>query len=187
MLGPLVLTIDVGKLRFLAGGLQPIDSFFFTLPALRERREDIPLLVEHHLRRQALRLGRPVPRVTPVVMDALLAYAWPGNVRELENRMKRAVVMTDARLISAADLELAAPDDEADLDLRAARTRAERDVIQRALGRSGGTLAVLRRRATKKPSLSNNCGKTCRKPSGVRARSAPLNSSLSGTHSTAPG
>ena len=71
------------------------------------------------------------------------AHPWPGNVRELENRMKRAVVMSDARLISAADLELqAGEEDAAAYDLRAARMRAEREVIQRALARSTGVLAT---------------------------------------------
>jgi transcriptional regulator with PAS, ATPase and Fis domain len=60
------------------------------LPSLRERREDIPLLVEHHLRRQASRLGRPL-RVAPHVMEALLRYDWPGNVRELANLLEGVV------------------------------------------------------------------------------------------------
>jgi two-component system NtrC family response regulator len=67
-------------------------------------------------------------------------------VRELENRMKRAVVMAERRLIDAPDLELAPPVDEfPDLDLRAARLRAERDVIQEALLRSNNTLSVAAR------------------------------------------
>ena len=57
------------------------------------------------------------------------AHDWPGNVRELENRLKRAVVMAERRLIDAADLELAPPAEALpDLDLRAARLRAEREV-----------------------------------------------------------
>jgi two-component system, NtrC family, response regulator len=67
-------------------------------------------------------------------------------VRELENRLKRAVVMAERRLIDAADLELAAPaEDFPDLDLRAARLRAERDVIQEALARSNNTLSIAAR------------------------------------------
>jgi two-component system NtrC family response regulator len=67
-------------------------------------------------------------------------------VRELENRLKRAVVMAERRLIDAADLELAAPAEEfPDLDLRAARVRAERDVIQEALARSNNTLSIAAR------------------------------------------
>ncbi len=61
------------------------------LPALRERRGDIPLLVEHHLRRCASRHHRPPLQVAPYVMDALAAYDWPGNVRELANLLEGAV------------------------------------------------------------------------------------------------
>jgi transcriptional regulator with PAS, ATPase and Fis domain len=60
------------------------------LPPLRERRGDIPLLVEHHLRRYASRLGRRPLRVAPRVMDAFEAYDWPGNVRELANLLEGA-------------------------------------------------------------------------------------------------
>ena len=75
------------------------------------------------------------------------SHDWPGNVRELENRLKRAVVMADRRLIDAADLELTPPasGDLPDLDLRAARLRAEREVLQEALVRSNNTLAVAAR------------------------------------------
>jgi two-component system NtrC family response regulator len=77
---------------------------------------------------------------------ALNAHDWPGNVRELENRMKRAVVMADRRLIDAPDLELAPPEASApNLDLRSARLRAERDVLQEALTRSNNTLSVAAR------------------------------------------
>jgi two-component system NtrC family response regulator len=67
-------------------------------------------------------------------------------VRELENRLKRAVVMADRRLIDAADMELAQSDDRLpDLDLRAARLRAEREVVHAALARSNNTLSVAAR------------------------------------------
>jgi two-component system, NtrC family, response regulator len=73
-------------------------------------------------------------------------HDWPGNVRELENRLKRAVVMAERRLIDASDLELASPtEDLPDLDIRSARLRAERNVIQEALLRSNNTLSVAAR------------------------------------------
>jgi two-component system NtrC family response regulator len=73
-------------------------------------------------------------------------HDWQGNVRELENRIKRAVVMAERRLIDAADLELVPPNEDLpDLDIRSARLRAERDVIQEALVRSNNTLSVAAR------------------------------------------
>jgi DNA-binding NtrC family response regulator len=64
------------------------------IPPLRERREDIPLLVDHFLERYNAESGRQVTRVPREVMDALLAHSWPGNIRELENCIERGVVMS---------------------------------------------------------------------------------------------
>jgi DNA-binding NtrC family response regulator len=67
------------------------------LPPLRERREDIPLLVDHFLDVFCMELNRRKPGVEANVLDRLAAYAWPGNVRELENTVKRALIMTDSQ------------------------------------------------------------------------------------------
>jgi two-component system response regulator HydG len=64
------------------------------LPPLRERREDIPLLAEHFLRRAAAASGKPIHGFTPEAMSALFRHPWPGNVRELENVVERAVTLT---------------------------------------------------------------------------------------------
>jgi DNA-binding NtrC family response regulator len=63
------------------------------LPPLRERREDVPALVEHFLKIYAAENSRPAPRVNPAAMQALVDYTWPGNVRELQNYIERAVVL----------------------------------------------------------------------------------------------
>ena len=65
-----------------------------TLPPLRERREDIPLLVNHFLRQFSQENNRPLGRFTPPAMKLLMEYSWPGNVRELENVVERAVVLS---------------------------------------------------------------------------------------------
>jgi two-component system NtrC family response regulator len=116
------------------------------IPPLRERGGDAVLLASFFLNRFNQEFGRNIRGFTEAASVALSAHDWPGNVRELENRLKRAVVMADRRLIDAADLELA-PSEEAlpDLDLRAARLRAEREVIQAALARSNNTLSVAAR------------------------------------------
>ncbi|HEY6768314.1 MAG TPA: sigma-54 dependent transcriptional regulator [Candidatus Sulfotelmatobacter sp.] len=64
------------------------------LPPLRQRKEDIPLLVEHFLKKYAQENERPVRRITPEALRPLMAYSWPGNVRELENVIERAVVLS---------------------------------------------------------------------------------------------
>ncbi|RMG97988.1 MAG: sigma-54-dependent Fis family transcriptional regulator [Deltaproteobacteria bacterium] len=74
------------------------------IPPLRDRREDIPLLAEHFVRRYAERHGKRVKGLEPMAIDALVAYGWPGNVRELENAMERAVVLGKGDTIGVADL-----------------------------------------------------------------------------------
>jgi two-component system, NtrC family, response regulator len=74
------------------------------LPALRERRDDIPFLVAHFLNRFSARLGRRIKDVEPDAMKALYRYGWPGNVRELENIIERAVVLSRGGTILTRDL-----------------------------------------------------------------------------------
>ena len=113
------------------------------IPPLRERGGDVLLLANYFLGRFSREFSRPIKGFTDQAAAAISCHQWPGNVRELENRVKRAVVMAESRFIDATDLELDAPADPApDLDLRAARMRAEREVIQLALARSNGTLSA---------------------------------------------
>jgi DNA-binding NtrC family response regulator len=79
------------------------------LPPLRERPEDIPLLVEHLLERLSMELGRSLPRVSPEAMALLLAHPWPGNVRELRNVLERAAVVTDSDTLEPVHLGLSSP------------------------------------------------------------------------------
>jgi len=112
------------------------------IPPLRDRGGDVMLLANYFLGRFNREFGRNVRGFTEAATSAMSAHAWPGNVRELENRMKRAVVMTEGRLIDAEDLELAPAHAAVPLDLRAARLRAEREVLQVALARANGTLSL---------------------------------------------
>ncbi|MEJ0015027.1 MAG: PEP-CTERM-box response regulator transcription factor [Acetobacteraceae bacterium] len=113
------------------------------IPPLRERGGDAVLLANYFLARFNREFGRNIRGFTEAANAALSAHAWPGNVRELENRMKRSVVMAERRMIDASDLELApATHAVLPLDLRAARMRAEREVLQLALARANGTLSV---------------------------------------------
>ncbi|MEJ5366580.1 MAG: sigma 54-interacting transcriptional regulator [Desulfosoma sp.] len=75
-------------------------------PPLRERREDIPLLAAHFLSEAGAKLNRSTVSLTQGALEALLAHDWPGNVRELENRLTRAVAMTQGSRIHASDLDL---------------------------------------------------------------------------------
>jgi two-component system response regulator HydG len=77
-----------------------------SVPPLRERREDIPLLVQHFLETFAERNRKPIKGVTPQAMDRLIRYRWPGNVRELMNAVERAVVLARADYLPAEDFAL---------------------------------------------------------------------------------
>ena len=113
------------------------------VPPLRDRGGDAALLARFFLGEFARAFGRSVRGLSEDALKAIATHAWPGNIREMENRMKRAVVMAETRMVTAADLELApGVEDMTAYDLRAARARAERDVVQRALARSNGTLAT---------------------------------------------
>jgi len=116
------------------------------IPPLRERDGDVMLLANFFLARFNLEFNRNIRGFTEAATVALDAHDWPGNVRELENRMKRAVVMAESRMIDVTDLELTPPEETMpDLDLRAARLRAERQVLRAALARSNNTLATAAR------------------------------------------
>src|SRR6185436_18846098 len=69
------------------------------IPPLRERRDDIPLLVDHFVRKHAQRAGKRIDAIEPGVLDALVSADWPGNVRELENTVERAVVLSPGAVI----------------------------------------------------------------------------------------
>ena len=114
------------------------------IPALAERPGDAVLLAKHFLARFAKEMNPQVRGFAPDALAAIDNWNWPGNVRELENRVKRAVIMADGKLVSAEDLDLAAGSgEEADiaLNLKAAREQADRRMIRQALSRSEGNIS----------------------------------------------
>jgi DNA-binding NtrC family response regulator len=113
------------------------------IPPLRERRDDIPALVEHFLRKHAQRTGRRVERIDEGVLAALQQYDWPGNVRELENTIERAVVLSPGPVVTSRAVSvLSATTPQAtglpSLKLRQNIEWVERETIRRALESSGG-------------------------------------------------
>jgi DNA-binding NtrC family response regulator len=110
---------------------------------LRERRDDIPALVEHFVRKHAQRTGRRIERIDDGVLAALQQYDWPGNVRELENTIERAVVLSPGPVISARAVSVigaATPQGTGlpSLKLRQNIEWVERETIRRALENAGG-------------------------------------------------
>ena len=113
------------------------------LPPLRERREDLPPLIDHFLRTFAEKNGKTVRGVTREAREALLRYDYPGNIRELENLMERAVVLTRDDVIGMEDLPLTleapAPESGEGAGLIAAVEGLERRMIREALAKAEGT------------------------------------------------
>jgi transcriptional regulator with PAS, ATPase and Fis domain len=157
------------------------------LPALRDRREDIPLLVQHFIEKYDRRLGKRVERVDDAALEVLSAYAWPGNIRELENVMERSVLFADGPVITVAQLPttlrervpgaaapvaavgalgaIAAPSGASMKDIvRQAQAELERTLISRALEETGGNVT----RAAKKLQISRKSLQVKMKELGLR-------------------
>ena len=97
------LTALVREKRFREDLFYRLNVITIQIPPLRERREDIPLLAQHFLRRFAAKNAKAISGFTEEALDLLQTYAWPGNVRELENVVERAVVLSRSSMISPAD------------------------------------------------------------------------------------
>jgi two-component system, NtrC family, response regulator AtoC len=128
-----------------------LNVFALHLPALRERREDIPLLVDHFIARMNARMGLQVVSASPETMKVLVDYDWPGNVRELENCIERAIVLCEGprigveslpeRISNHATTPAVAPETstgEGDLSIKRASRRSEEVLIRRALQKTRG-------------------------------------------------
>jgi len=159
----------------------------FWLPPLRDRKEDIPLLVQHFIEKYDKRLGKKVERMEDAALHVLLGYSWPGNIRELENLMERSVLFADGSVILASSLPdslrerapgtpvpiaalgplgaIAAPSGASMKEIvRQAQAELERDLIGRALEETGGNVT----RAAKRLQISRKSLQIKMKELGLR-------------------
>ncbi|MEE4289167.1 MAG: PEP-CTERM-box response regulator transcription factor [Erythrobacter sp.] len=113
------------------------------IPGLAERHGDAVLLAKAFLKRFAAEMNPAVTGFAPDALAAIDSHEWPGNVRELENRVKRAVIMADGKLVRAEDLDFDGDEEDGAevLNLKAAREEADRRVIRHALARSEGNIS----------------------------------------------
>ncbi len=152
----------VGEGRFREDLYYRLCVITIVLPPLRDRKEDIPLLVDALVSRVAHENGRPVPPVTPDAMKALLDHDWPGNVRELENVLERAVVLgpgvvgldqlPDAVRHSVPRPAAFPPEG---IDLKEAVSTYRRSLLAAAMGRAGGVQTEAARLLGLKPTTLN--------------------------------
>jgi DNA-binding NtrC family response regulator len=113
------------------------------IPPLRSRREDIPVLIEHFVRKHQQRTGKRIERLEEGVIEKLQDYDWPGNVRELENTIERAVVLSTRGVIAAAAISVIGPLTRQSGTLPSMKLRAniewvEQETIRQALASTGG-------------------------------------------------
>ena len=114
-----------------------LNVFPISVPPLRERREDIPLLVQYFLSKYAKRMKKNIENVPPETMQALTSYSWPGNIRELEHLIERAVILSPAGTLKVPPFEVEEPAEGSSSALE----DVEREHILRVLRRAGGKIA----------------------------------------------
>ncbi len=126
------------------------------LPPLRERKEDIPPLTYHFLRRYSQELGKDVREISPEALESMLQYDWPGNIRELENAIERAMVLSKGSTLSVETLPLASAGREAEVShenisyqeaKKVVLESFERRFFTRILREAGGNVSQAARRA----------------------------------------
>ena len=137
--------------------------FPITVPPLRERSTDIPLLVNYFVNKHAKRMGKRIATIPPETMTALCAWQWPGNVRELENFIERAVILTPGSTLRAPLAELEMLEEETPATSDPNFHAAEREHILRVLretkGMIGGSGGAAERLGLKRTTLNSKLRK----------------------------
>lgn len=132
---------EVAAGRFREDLLFRLNTVEIHLPALRDRREDVPLLARHFLQRHAQRYRKNLTGYDADAMQALLAHPWPGNVRELDHAIERAVLLATGDTLSIADLGLRPPEEGRATLEQLTLDEVERELIKRALRRHDGNVS----------------------------------------------
>ena len=125
-----------------------LNVFPIDVPPLRERKEDIRMLVEYFVHRYAKRAGKTIRSIDKQALDLLQAYDWPGNIRELQNIIERSVILSsgddfsvDESWLSKGTFVLASPKDPRPLDHGGLEARSEREIIEGALAETRGRVS----------------------------------------------
>jgi len=136
--------------------------FPLTIPSLRDRREDIPLLVRYFVTNHSKRMGRHIETIPAATMEALKKWHWPGNVRELENFIERSVILTQGSVLRAPLSELEMPEEPVesqDANLESAEREHILRVLREAKGMIGGPGGAAQRLGLKRTTLNSKMKK----------------------------
>jgi formate hydrogenlyase transcriptional activator len=143
----LIAVTNRDLLADVADGLFRADLFFrlqvfpIKMPALRERRADIPLLVAHFVHKYATRMKKSIDRIPAKTMSILTRWTWPGNIRELENFIERSVILTEGPVLQAPLAELSTLPSDVYGTLQDATQTIQRDQIVRVLRETNGVIS----------------------------------------------
>lgn len=118
-----------------------LSEIVINIPPLRDRQGDRVLLARHLLQKFASELEKPVATFSPEAVAAIDSYGWPGNIREMENKIRRAVIMCDEKMVTAEDLGLR-PRAQQSINLRQVRIEAEKTAINAALACVAGNISA---------------------------------------------
>jgi formate hydrogenlyase transcriptional activator len=147
----------VEERQFRADLYYRINVFPITVPPLRDRRDDIPLLVRYFVQQYARRMNRRITNIPADAMQALTRYHWPGNIRELQNFIERAVIVSPGPTLQAPVRELKGPKAAPPASGAVTLADAESEAIQRALrdadGRVGGPQGAAAKLGMKRTTL----------------------------------
>lgn len=131
--------------KFRADLFYRLNEFHIDLPALRERKEDIPLFVRHFVNNANTELGKSVMHVAPQILKIIKSHSWPGNIRELRNVIRRAVLLTQGDTLNSIHLpdllieeHYSENDKDETLTFEASSKHAEKSIILKALEEAGG-------------------------------------------------
>jgi len=152
------LTQSIAKHEFRSDLYYRLNVFPIRLPSLRERREDIPLLIRHFVHKFARRMDRYIETIPKETMRALMQWDWPGNVRELENLMERSVILSEGSALRVPLAELAKssnPTEVADGTLDSAERQHIIRVLRETRGILSGPGGAARRLGLKRTTLQS--------------------------------
>jgi formate hydrogenlyase transcriptional activator len=141
------LAKSVAEHQFRSDLYYRLHVFPIQMPALRERRSDIPLLVHYFVRKLARRMGKTINTIPAATMNALAGWDWPGNVRELENFMERSVILSEGSVLSVPLSELVSVTQR--VHANGTLESMEREHIVRILRETGGVISGVRGAATR--------------------------------------
>jgi PAS domain S-box-containing protein len=163
------LLLSVNRREFRSDLYYRLNVFPLRTPPLRERRDDIPLLIEHFVRKYASRMNKAILSIPAKTMETLVQWAWPGNIRELENFVERSVILTPGSVLQVPLGELHA---EADPGKTETLPDTERERILRALrechGQLGGPNGAAARLGLKRTTLQSKLNQFGIKPGSCR-------------------